>query len=132
MADTLQFDLVAPERSLASIVATEVQIPGAEGDMTVMAGHAPLITSLRPGILKAIGPQGHLTYAVTGGFAEATGPSLSVLAENAIPVEEANATIFDELVAEARSLLDIALPDDRAAAEKKVNDMIAMRAAAGF
>lgn len=132
MADTLQFDLVSPERSLASVTATEVQIPGAEGDMTVMAGHAPLITSLRPGILKAIGPQGHLTYAVTGGFAEATGPSLSVLAENAIPVDEANATIFDELVAEARSLAEVALPEDKAAADKKVNDMIAMRAAAGY
>ncbi|MCJ8138727.1 F0F1 ATP synthase subunit epsilon [Falsirhodobacter halotolerans] len=131
MADTLQFDLVSPERSLASVAATEVQIPGAEGDMTVMAGHAPLITSLRPGILKAIGPQGHLTYAVTGGFAEATGPSLSVLAENAIPVEEATATVFDELVAEARSLAEVALPEDRAAAEKKVSDMIALRAAAG-
>lgn len=132
MADTLQFDLVSPERSLASVAATEVQIPGAEGDMTVMAGHAPLITSLRPGILKAIGPQGHLTYAVTGGFAEATGPSLSVLAENAIPVDEASATIFDELVAEARSLAEVALPEDRATADKKVNDMIALRAAAGY
>lgn len=132
MAETLQFDLVTPERKLSSVPVTEVQIPGAEGDMTVMAGHAPTITTLRPGILKAIGPQGHLTFAVTGGFAEATGPSLSVLAEQAIPVEDTSATIFDELVAEARSLAEIALPEDRAAADKKVADLIALRAAAGY
>lgn len=132
MADTLQFDLVSPERSLASVPATEVQIPGAEGDMTVMAGHAPTITTLRPGILKVIGPQGHLTFAVTGGFAEATGPGLTVLAEQAIPTEETTANVFDELVEEARSLAEVALPEDRAVADKKVADLIALRAAAGY
>ncbi|WP_128254548.1 F0F1 ATP synthase subunit epsilon [Falsirhodobacter deserti] len=131
MADTLQFDLVTPERRLASNPVTEVLIPGAEGDMTVMAGHAPTITGLRPGLLKVIGPKGHLSFAVTGGFAEITGPSLSVLAEQAMPVEETSANVFDELVAEARSLAEIALPEDKAAAEKKVDDLIALRAAAG-
>ncbi|WP_045387050.1 F0F1 ATP synthase subunit epsilon [Falsirhodobacter sp. alg1] len=131
MADTLQFDLVTPERKLASVPATEVQIPGTEGDMTVMAGHMPLVTSLRPGILRVVGPTGHLNFAVTGGFAETAGPSLSVLAEYAIPVEDTTKTIFDELVAEAESLAEVALPEDRAAADKKVNDMIALRAAAG-
>lgn len=132
MADTLQFELVSPERKLASVPATEVQIPAAAGDMTAMAGHAATIATLRPGILKVIGPQGHLSFAVTGGFAEITGPAVSVLAEQAIPVEEADVTIFDELVSEARSLADAALPEDKAAAEKKLNDMIAMRAAAGY
>lgn len=132
MADTLQFDLVTPERRLASVPATEVQIPGAEGDMTVMAGHAPTITTLRPGILKVVGPQGHLTFAVTGGFAEANGATLSVLAEQAIPEDEVSANIFDELVEEAKSLLDVALPEDRATAEKKVADLVALRASAGY
>ena len=54
MAGNLQFDLVSPERRLASLQATEVQIPGAAGDMTAMEGHAPTITTLRPGILKAV------------------------------------------------------------------------------
>ena len=55
MADTMKFDLVSPERSLASIAATEVRLPGTEGDMTVMAGHSPVITTLRPGIVRVLG-----------------------------------------------------------------------------
>ena len=70
MAGTLQFDLVSPERRLASLVATEVQIPGADGDLTAMEGHAPTITTLRPGILRALGVDGMRSYIVTGGFAE--------------------------------------------------------------
>ncbi|MDO7732626.1 MAG: F0F1 ATP synthase subunit epsilon, partial [Paracoccaceae bacterium] len=49
MAAAVQFDLVSPERRLASVQAVEVQIPGADGDMTAMEGHAPTITTLRPG-----------------------------------------------------------------------------------
>lgn len=52
MAGTLQFDIVSPERRLASFAATEVQVPGTDGDMTAMEGHAPTITTLRPGILQ--------------------------------------------------------------------------------
>ncbi len=58
MADTMQFDLVSPERRLASVQATAVQIPGAEGDMTAMPDHAPLITTLRPGILTVESAEG--------------------------------------------------------------------------
>ena len=47
----MQFELVSPERSLASLVAVSVEIPGADGDMTVMSDHAPTITTLRPGLL---------------------------------------------------------------------------------
>ena len=54
MAEMLQFDLVSPERKLASVQAREVQIPGADGDMTAMADHAPTITTLRPGILRVV------------------------------------------------------------------------------
>ena len=70
MADTMQFDLVSPERRLASMQVTEVRIPGADGDMTVMASHSPTVTTLRPGVLTAIGPEGETEFAVTGGFAE--------------------------------------------------------------
>ena len=58
MANTLQFDLVSPERRLASLEVTEVQLPGADGDMTAMADHAPTITTLRPGLLQVNGPEG--------------------------------------------------------------------------
>jgi len=84
MADTLQFNLVSPERSLASMQVTEVQIPGSDGDMTAMADHAPTITTLRPGVLKVSGPEGDAEYVVTGGFAEIGDGGISVLAEQAI------------------------------------------------
>ena len=127
MAATLQFDLVSPERKLASVQATEVQIPGTDGDMTAMEGHSATITTLRPGILKAIGPTGTLAFAVTGGFAEISATSVSVLAERAIPVEDLSGTVLDGMVQEARDLAAIAPVDQKDAAEKLVNDMLALR-----
>ena len=127
MAGTLQFDLVSPERKLASFVATEVQIPGADGDMTAMEGHAPTITTLRPGILKAVGQDHTLAFAVTGGFAEITANGVSVLAERAIPIDDLSGTVMDDLVAEARSLAAAALPEDRDMAEKMLEDVLVMR-----
>ena len=129
MAGTLQFDLVSPERKLASVAASEVQIPGADGDLTAMEGHAPTITTLRPGILKAVSATGVQSYVVTGGFADITASGVSVLAERAVPVEEANAALFDALIAEAREAA--ATASDKDAADKLVADMLAMRAAAG-
>ncbi len=127
MAGTVQFDLVSPEKRLASLKAIEVQIPGADGDLTAMEGHAPAITTLRPGILKAIGADVTKAFAVTGGFAEITAAGVSVLAERAIPVDDLSGTVMDELVAEARSLAEVALPEDKDAAEKMVQDMMAIR-----
>lgn len=129
MAGTLQFDLVSPERKLASIAATEVQIPGADGDLTAMEGHSPTITTLRPGVLRVIGASGTQAYVVTGGFAEITASGVSVLAERAIPLEEATSAVMDTLVAEARDLA--AGSTDKDSAEKLVQDTLAMRAAAG-
>jgi len=80
----MQFDLVSPERSLASLDATAVQIPGADGDMTVMADHAPTITTLRPGVLKVESGSDTHEYIVTGGFAEIGAQGVSVLAERAV------------------------------------------------
>ncbi|MBJ2150343.1 F0F1 ATP synthase subunit epsilon [Paracoccus sp. IB05] len=127
MAGTLQFDLVSPERRLASVSATEVQIPGADGDMTAMEGHSPTITTLRPGILRAVTSEGVKSYIVTGGFADISPSGVTVLAERAIPAEEASSTILDEILAEARSLADAALPEDKAQAEKNVSDVAALR-----
>ncbi len=103
MADTMQFDLVSPERSLASLQASAVLIPGAEGDMTVMPDHAPVITTLRPGVLRIEGPEGTHEFVVNSGFAEIRADSASVLAERAIPVDEVTREHLDEMVAEARA-----------------------------
>ncbi|HBS49211.1 MAG TPA: ATP synthase F1 subunit epsilon [Rhodobacteraceae bacterium] len=103
MADTMQFDLVSPERRLASLQASAVQIPGADGDMTAMPDHAPTITTLRPGILRVESAEGTSEYLVTGGFAEIGAGSLSVLAERALPVTEVNREHIDEMIEEART-----------------------------
>ena len=129
MANTVQFDLVSPERKLASVAATEVQIPGAEGDLTAMEGHTPTITTLRPGVLKAVSASGTQAYAVTGGFAEITASSVSVLAEQAIPLADATAPVLDALIADAQKRA--ASATDRATADKFVADMVALKAAVG-
>jgi F-type H+-transporting ATPase subunit epsilon len=131
MANTMQFDLVSPERRLASLEVTAVQIPGAEGDLTAMPGHAPLITTLRPGILRVESTEGSKEYVVTGGFAQ-LGDTLSVLAEKALPREELTQEAFKALIAEARAAVDNAKevfnnepgPVDDAA--KLLSDMVAM------
>ena len=129
MADTFQFDLVSLERRLASVAATEVNIPGADGDMTAMAGHAPTITTLRPGVLRAHGVDGVKAYIVTGGFAEITAAGVSVLAERAVPLDEITPAIMDALIADASEATAVAV--DKDAADKAMADLLAMRAAAG-
>ena len=129
MAGTLQFALVSPERRLASLVATEVQIPGADGDLTAMEGHAPTITTLRPGILRALGVDGMRSYIVTGGFAEISASGVSVLAERAILLDEATPALIDALVADGCEAA--AVMSDKDAADKVVADLLAMKSAAG-
>ncbi len=127
MAATLQFDLVSPERKLASVQATEVQIPGADGDLTAMEGHAPTITTLRPGILKSISTEGIKSYVVTGGFAEISASGVSVLAERAVPFQDATVELMDQLIADATEASAVAA--DKDAADKAMADLVALRAA---
>ena len=129
MAGTLQFDLVSPERRLASVSASEVQIPGAEGDLTAMEGHAPTITTLRPGVLRAISSEGTKAYVVTGGFAEINASGVSVLAERAVPVEEMTPALLDQLIADASEATAVA--SDKDAADKAMADLVALRAMVG-
>ncbi len=127
---TVQFDLVSPERRLASFAATEVQIPGADGDLTAMEGHAPTITSLRPGVLRVVAADGMKAYIVTGGFAEISATGISVLAEQAVPLTELTPAALDALVADACEAA--AVNADKDAADKAVADLYAMRAAAAI
>ena len=129
MASTVQFDLVSPERRLASFPATEVQIPGAMGDMTAMEGHAATITSLRPGVLRVVASDGVKAFVVTGGFAEISATGVSVLAEQAVPLDELSPAALDALVADACEAA--AVNSDKDAADKAVADLHAMRASAG-
>ncbi|MFQ3183676.1 MAG: F-type H+-transporting ATPase subunit epsilon [Octadecabacter sp.] len=111
MAD-FTFDLVSPERRLARMDVTEVQIPGADGDMTAMAHHSPTITTLRPGILAVIHSGGTSEYVVSGGFAEITATGVSVLAEKAFLRTEAKQEHMDKLVSDAVAALEAAKQSD--------------------
>lgn len=129
MADTLQFDLVSPERRLASVTAREVRIPATEGDMTAMAGHVPTITTLRPGVLQVVHASGTDEYVVLGGFAEVTATGVSVLAEMALPRAEVTSDVLSRFIDEARAGLARAQessggPVDEAA--KLLADMVAV------
>ncbi|MEM1237649.1 MAG: F0F1 ATP synthase subunit epsilon [Pseudomonadota bacterium] len=121
-----QFDLVSPERRLASFEATEVQIPGADGDMTAMPDHSPVITTLRPGILRAIGAEGTKEFAVTGGFAEVTPAGASVLAEKAVPVSAESRAEIEAVLAEARDTHKEAEGEHKDHAEKIIADIEAL------
>jgi F-type H+-transporting ATPase subunit epsilon len=88
---------------LASVEATEVRIPGADGDLTAMANHAPTITTLRPGVLTVVHGGGSDAYVVSGGFAEITATSVSVLAEQALPQAEVTQEVFDKMVEDAKA-----------------------------
>src|SRR5919205_2184686 len=82
---SLHFDLVSPERLLFSGEVSQVDVPGAEGDFGVLAGHAPLITTLRPGILVVHGEGRQMRIVMSGGFAEVSPAGLNVLADMAVP-----------------------------------------------
>lgn len=129
MAEMLQFDLVSPERKLASVQAREVQIPGADGDMTAMAEHAPTITTLRPGILRVVHGSGADEYVVSGGFAEITPEGVSVLAEQALPKDEVSQDAFNGMLEGAREAHEIAKSDDSA---KVLSDLQAVAAQLGL
>lgn len=89
MADTFTFELVSPERLLFSGEATQVVVPGSEGDFTVLPNHAPVMSTLKPGVLLvSMRDAGDSRIFVRGGFAEVGPTNLTVLAEQAIPLAE--------------------------------------------
>jgi F-type H+-transporting ATPase subunit epsilon len=98
MAGTFRFELVSPERVLVAVDADQVVVPGADGDFAVLAGHAPVIATLRPGVLDVTAGGAKKRLFVKSGFAEVDPSRLTVLAEKAYDVDEMSAaTIAEEL-----------------------------------
>lgn len=129
MADKLQFDLVSPERLLFSGPVDMVAIPGAEGDMGIMAGHAPVMATLRPGIVnidETGKPQQRIF--VRGGFAEVTPAGLTVLAEFTVPLAELDAAALDREISHAQEDVNDAKSDaKRQAAQEKLDHLKQLR-----
>lgn len=107
---TFLFELVSPERVMASEQAVMVTIPGEEGDFGVLAGHAPLLSSVRPGVVVITGEgQTQKKVFVSGGFADVNEKTCSVLAEDAVDVAELDRAAIENGLK--------ALQDDLAAAK---------------
>ena len=99
MADTFKFELITPERMVLSADASQVLVPGFEGEFTVLPGHAPVISALRPGVVDAaLADTRKVRVFVKGGLAEVDADRVTVLAERAIPIEAMDAeTVAAEL-----------------------------------
>jgi F-type H+-transporting ATPase subunit epsilon len=129
---TFHFALVSPEQVLFSGQVEHVVVPGSEGEFGVLAGHAPLIASLRPGILKILGPGQPQRIMVLGGFAEVGPDGLTVLADTAVPVEEVDPMVIAGEIKDAEE--DIANGTNERQRDKlrqKVEQLRAMQAALG-
>ena len=112
MADSFPFELVSPERLLVSEQVESVVIPGSEGEMTVMAHHAPLMAVLKPGVIRVRSQSGQEErYLAFGGFADITPEGCTVLAESAIPAAQFSREDLAIRVEAARKELEAA-PDD--------------------
>lgn len=113
MADTFHFELVSPVKLLFSAEAEMVVVPGAEGDFAVMAGHAPVISTVRPGMLDIVLPGGEKQRIfVRGGFADASPDALTVLAEFAIAENELDKDVLAIQIQDAEEDVADATTDD--------------------
>ena len=118
----LHFSLVAPERELYAGEVDQVDAPGAEGDFGVLHGHAPLISTVRPGVLEVLqGNKVEQRFLVVGGIAEVTPERCTVLADEAEPFEQVTAEqLADRERLAQEELTDAATDAERAIAQKNL------------
>src|SRR6266404_8345988 len=102
---TFHFDLVSPEKLAFSGDVDQVDVPGVEGDFGVLAGHAPVIAAIRPGILTVTSGGTHQKIIVLGGLAEMSDRGLTVLADVATSIQDVDRAQFAETIAEMEAKL---------------------------
>ncbi len=123
MADTTAFELVSPERLLMSQDVEMVIVPGAEGNIGVLARHAPMISTVRPGVIEIFGTRSAEAERVfvAGGFAEVTPDRCTVLAEEAVPVSDLDRSEIEQSIKDLREdLEDAKEPAERTAIEARI------------
>ncbi len=126
MADSFSFELVSPERLLVSEKVTTVVAPATEGYMTVMARHAPVMATLRPGVVVATTAAGaERRFFVEGGFADISPDGFTLLAERATPVEELDAAKLNQSIRDAEE--DVADAKDGQARQKAEQQLASLR-----
>jgi len=131
MAQAFKFDLVSPERLLVSEDVDAVVVPGTEGEMTVMANHAPVMTTIKPGVVtvKAAGGS-EQRYVVFGGFADILPSGCTLLAEEAVEVKDIDRADLARRIQDARE--DVADAKDdvtKAKAEEFLNHLATLEGA---
>ncbi|GAB4148514.1 MAG: F0F1 ATP synthase subunit epsilon [Sphingomonadales bacterium] len=133
MAGKLSFELVSPERLLMSLDAAMVVVPGAEGDFGVLAGHAPFMSTVRPGVVSVYREEGvdaPERLFVAGGFADVADDRLTILAEQALLLSEADPEKVSRQLADAREdLADAKTDHERAKLAEDVARLEALMAA---
>ncbi len=133
MSDSFQFELVSPERQLLSEAVTAVNVPGSEGYFTVMANHAPVMTTVKPGIVIATMEGGaEKKIFVLGGFADVNAKGLTLLAEHATAVEDLDSTMLDSQIKDAEEdVADAETPEAKAKAQQDLEQLREAREAVG-
>jgi F-type H+-transporting ATPase subunit epsilon len=123
---TFHFDLVSPERLLFSGEVEQVDLPGSEGDFGVLAGHAPMVATLRPGIVVIRGEGKETPVVVDGGFAEVGAAGLTVLADMAVPRAEFDVTMLASTIKDTEE--DVADEQDHRKRDKLAHKLAQLRA----
>jgi F-type H+-transporting ATPase subunit epsilon len=133
MAGSFSFELVSPERLLLSAPVLSVVVPGTEGEFTVLKDHAPFMSTIKPGVVTVTPESGSVQkFFILGGFADVSPNGLTILAEQAVPVESLNAELLAQQIRDAEEDVADARDDHaRAAAALKLNQLREAKAALG-
>ncbi|MFN3233173.1 MAG: F0F1 ATP synthase subunit epsilon [Alphaproteobacteria bacterium] len=126
MADTIAFELVSPERLLMTADVHAVMVPGAEGDFTVLAGHAPVISTLKPAVVDVYETDGAepIRMFVRGGFVDCALDRLTILAEEAIMLAELDKEALAQRIKNAAEDVEDAKTDDARQQAQEVHDQL--------
>lgn len=130
MAAAFKFELVSPERLLMSEDVTEVDVPGSDGRFGVLAGHAPVMSTIEPGVIDITMADGkQVKFFVRGGFADVSASGLTILAEKALPLAELKPAVMEQEIKLAEGEIELATNDEaRAAAELRLYNLKALGA----
>ena len=133
MADAFNFELVSPERLLLSEEVTQVVVPGADGYLTVMSNHAPMMTTLAPGIVETTGAGGQIEQIfVRGGFADISPAGFTLLDEEATNVKDIDAAYIDQQIKDAEEdVADAQNEDTKLAAAFRLSRLQEVKTALG-
>jgi F-type H+-transporting ATPase subunit epsilon len=125
MADKLHFELVSPAKLLKSADADMVVVPGTEGDFGVLPAHAPVVSTLRTGVIEVHDGDEPEKLLVVGGFAEVNAAGLTILAELATPLNEVDKAGYEEELKNLSEDLQDAKVDEVRARAQKARDKVA-------